>query len=62
MTAVEFVAVDLAFQDRNDIWLDPGFTRWNIECEFASIAGSLTAIQGLDDEYGTLAQIRGIAR
>jgi pimeloyl-ACP methyl ester carboxylesterase len=46
----------------NDIWLDPGFTRWNIESELPSITCPLMAIQGLDDEYGTLDQIHGIAR
>jgi len=53
---------DSAFWGWNDIWLDPGFTRWNIEAELASIDCPLMAIQGLDDEYGTLGQIRGIAR
>jgi pimeloyl-ACP methyl ester carboxylesterase len=53
---------DSAFWGWNDIWLDPGFSRWNIEGELASIACPLIAIQGLDDEYGTLEQIRGIAR
>ncbi|MBL8317046.1 MAG: alpha/beta hydrolase [Burkholderiaceae bacterium] len=51
-----------AFFGWNDIWLDPGFTRWNIESELPSIACPLMAIQGLDDEYGTLEQIHGIAR
>ena len=36
--------------------------QWSIEDEIASIAGPLLAVQGLDDEYGTLEQIRGIAR
>jgi pimeloyl-ACP methyl ester carboxylesterase len=53
---------DSAFWGWNDIWLDPGFTRWNIEAELASIDCPLMAVQGLDDEYGTLGQIRGIAR
>ena len=51
-----------AFFGWNDIWLDTGFTRWNIEAELPSITCPLMAIQGLDDEYGTLDQIRGIAR
>jgi pimeloyl-ACP methyl ester carboxylesterase len=53
---------DSAFWGWNDIWLDPGFTRWNIEAELASIDCPLMAIQGVDDEYGTLGQVRGIAR
>jgi pimeloyl-ACP methyl ester carboxylesterase len=54
--------VDSAFRGWNDIWLDPAFERWNIEAELATIACPVLAVQGLDDEYGTLEQIRGIAR
>ncbi len=53
---------DSAFRGWNDIWLDPAFRAWNIEAEIASISCPLLAMQGLDDEYGTLEQIRGIAR
>jgi pimeloyl-ACP methyl ester carboxylesterase len=53
---------DSAFWGWNDIWLDPGFRDWTIAGEIASIRCPLLAVQGLDDEYGTLEQIRGIAR
>ncbi len=53
---------DSAFWGWNGIWLDPRFRDWSIEAEIASIGCPLLAIQGLDDEYGTLEQIRGIAR
>lgn len=53
---------DSAFRGWNDIWLHPDFRAWNIERELAAITGPLLAVQGLDDEYGTLEQIRGIAR
>ena len=53
---------DSAFWGWNDVWLHPDFKSWNIERELASIRAPLLAVQGLDDEYGTLAQIRGIAR
>jgi pimeloyl-ACP methyl ester carboxylesterase len=53
---------DSAFWGWNDIWLDPAFRDWSIEDEIAAIRCPLLAIQGLDDEYGTLEQIRGIAR
>ena len=53
---------DSAFWGWNDIWLHPQFKRWSIEAELASIVCPLLAVQGLDDEYGTLEQIRGIAR
>ena len=53
---------DSAFWGWNDIWLHPPFRDWSIEDEIASIACPLLAVQGVDDEYGTLDQIRGIAR
>jgi len=49
--------VDSAFWGWNDIWLDPAFRNWNIEAELHTLRGPLLAIQGVDDEYGTLAQI-----
>ena len=54
--------VDSAFWGWNDIWLHPPFRDWSIEREIASIRTPLLAIQGIDDEYGTLEQIRGIQR
>ena len=54
--------VDSAFWGWNDVWLDPEFLHWNIEDEVARIRCPLLAIQGVDDEYGTLEQIRAIAR
>ena len=53
---------DSAFWGWNRIWLHPPFKQWSIEDELAAIRCPLLAMQGLDDEYGTLEQIRGIAR
>lgn len=53
---------DSAFRGWNDIWLAPAFRDWNIEAALPAIRCPVLAIQGLDDEYGTLEQIRGIAR
>ena len=53
---------DSAFRGWNDIWLDPAFESWNIEALLPCIRCPLLAVQGLGDEYGTLEQIRGIAR
>lgn len=53
--------VDSAFKGWNDIWLDPAFAAWNIAAELPAIACPVLAVQGVDDEYGTLAQIHGIA-
>jgi pimeloyl-ACP methyl ester carboxylesterase len=54
--------VDSAFWGWNDIWLHPPFRAWTIEDEIAAIRAPVLAIQGVDDEYGTLEQIRRIAR
>ena len=51
-----------AFRGWCDIWLDPRFRDWNIEAEVARIRCPLLAIQGYDDEYGTMEQIDRIAR
>jgi pimeloyl-ACP methyl ester carboxylesterase len=53
---------DSAFWGWNDAWMSPAFLDWSIEEEIAAIRCPLLAIQGVDDEYGTLEQIRGIAR
>ena len=54
--------VDSAFWGWNDIWLNPAFRSWNIEALLPHITCPLLAIQGVGDEYGTMAQIDGIAR
>jgi pimeloyl-ACP methyl ester carboxylesterase len=53
--------VDSAFWGWNDVWLSQAFRSWNIEASVAKIKAPLLAMQGLDDEYGTLAQIERIA-
>jgi pimeloyl-ACP methyl ester carboxylesterase len=54
--------VDSAFWGWNRIWLAPAFEAWNIERDLAAIRCPVLAVQGLDDEYGTLAQVNGIAK
>ena len=53
---------DSAFRGWNDIWLDPAFRAWNIEDCLPRIRCPLLAVQGEDDEYGTMAQVDAIAR
>lgn len=48
---------DNAFRGWNDAWLDPAFKAWTIEEVIAYIRVPVLAIQGRDDQYGTLAQI-----
>ena len=52
---------DSAFYGWNDAWLDPDFRRWSIEAELDTVNCPVLALQGRDDEYGTLAQVYGIA-
>ena len=54
--------VDAVFWRWNRIWLDPRFRTWNIEDALPRIACPVLAVQGLDDEYGTLAQLDAIER
>ena len=51
---------DCAFWGWNDVWLDPDFVNWNIEEFLPAIQVPVLAIQGLDDPYGTMAQIEAI--
>ena len=51
---------DSAFYGWNTIWLAPAFRTWNITTELSSIQCPLLAIQGMEDEYGSMQQIRGI--
>ncbi len=54
--------VDGAFRGWNDIWLADDFRAWNIEACLPRIACPVLAIQGEDDEYGTMDQLDRIAR
>ncbi len=52
---------DSAFWGWNPIWLNPLFRAWSIAAEIKPIRCPLLAVQGLDDEYGSLRQIEDIA-
>ncbi|MCJ0764017.1 alpha/beta fold hydrolase [Variovorax terrae] len=53
--------VDGAFWQWNDIWLSEAFRSFDIRPDCRRIDAPVLAIQGLDDPYGTLAQIEQIA-
>lgn len=53
---------DSAFRGWNDIWLHPDFPQWNIEAYIPPIRVPILAIQGENDEYGTMEQIDRLAR
>ena len=48
---------DHAFRGWNDAWLDPAFAAWNVADVIDYLRIPVLAIQGRDDQYGTLAQI-----
>jgi pimeloyl-ACP methyl ester carboxylesterase len=46
-----------------DVWLDPEFERWDIRDDFLpKVRCPVLAIQGHDDEYGTMEQLEEIQR
>lgn len=54
--------VDDAFLGWADAWLLPEFLAWSIEDLLGGITQPVLAIQGRDDEYGTLEQLDRIER
>src|SRR5579862_520214 len=54
--------VDRTFYGWNDVWLSPEFRTWNVEAYAARVRAPILTVQGLDDEYGTPAQIDLLAR
>ncbi len=52
--------VDCAFLGWNGAWLDPLFKAWNIEDFVDRWRVPALLIQGADDQYGTIAQVRAI--
>ena len=53
--------VDSAFWGWNDVWLSDDFRRFDIRALLGHIACPVLAIQGHDDQYGSMAHIDGIA-
>jgi len=51
----------LTFSTWSDIWLAPEFLAWNIEAEVAQVRCPVLALQGTEDQYGTLRQIERVA-
>jgi pimeloyl-ACP methyl ester carboxylesterase len=54
--------VDHAFRGWSDAWLDAKFRDWNIERYLSGVRAPTLLLQGLDDEYGTRAQLDAIVR
>ena len=53
--------VDAAFWGWNVPWLHPDFRAWNLEASLPGIKAPILVIQGVNDEYGTRAQVDAIA-
>ncbi len=53
--------VDSAFWQWNDVWLGQPFRDFDIRPECREITAPVLAIQGTDDAYGSLRQVREIA-
>jgi pimeloyl-ACP methyl ester carboxylesterase len=49
--------VDTAFWGWCAVWLDPAFATWSLEPESRALDCPTLLVQGLDDPYGTLAQL-----
>ena len=49
--------VDAAFFGWCDVWLNPEFRAWDIRKLVARIHAPMLLIQGVEDQYGTLAQL-----
>ncbi|NOX41825.1 MAG: alpha/beta hydrolase [Alphaproteobacteria bacterium] len=50
------------FYGWNDVWLHPDFATWNIENCLTKITVPVLALQGRDDQYGSLAQIDALSQ
>lgn len=52
---------DAAFWGWCDVWLDPAFRDWDIAAAAAEVTCPTLLLQGVDDPYGSLAQLDRIA-
>ncbi len=52
--------VDSTFRGWNEAWLNPEFKDWNVSEVIDYLRIPVLAVQGRDDQYGTLAQIEEI--
>jgi len=52
--------VDCAFRGWAESWLNPAFLDWNLTAFLPGISVPCLVMQGVNDEYGTVAQVDGI--
>ncbi|MCG8617261.1 MAG: alpha/beta hydrolase [Desulfobacterales bacterium] len=60
LTRIHGPNTDTAFRGWNDTWLAPRFSQWNIQRYLRPIRVPVLAIQGVQDPYGTMAQLDAI--
>jgi pimeloyl-ACP methyl ester carboxylesterase len=53
---------DSAFRGWSNLWLHPEFRDWNIENFLPSITAPVLAVQGIEDQYGTMEHLDRIAQ
>jgi pimeloyl-ACP methyl ester carboxylesterase len=53
---------DVAFRGWNDAWIDPRFRDFDITDQVASIRVPILALQGAEDPYGSVEQLRVLER
>ncbi|WP_111734521.1 alpha/beta fold hydrolase [Roseovarius amoyensis] len=51
---------EATFRGWNDAWLDPGFRSWNVADVIDYLRIPVLVIQGRQDQYGSLAQVREV--
>lgn len=51
---------DVTFRSWNDVWLSAPFRDWDLRAELAAIRCPVLAIQGTNDQYGTVAHVEAI--
>lgn len=52
--------VDNAFWQWNDVWLSEAFRSFDIREDIRAMAAPLLLVQGMEDEYGSMAQLEAI--
>jgi pimeloyl-ACP methyl ester carboxylesterase len=60
--AAHHLHVDEMFCGWSDVWLSDDFRPWTIGDEVRRVAHPVLALQGLEDQYGTPAQVQAIRR
>lgn len=51
---------DAAFWNWNDVWLHPGFQDWDIGSDLPGITCPVLAVQGTNDQYGSVAHVERV--